>query len=119
MLQSQLSKLKSSKLVVKEAFCESLTVVCSWCGKKCINENHWEHIYISPESTISHGICPECSAKFTEDTKEINCAWCGKKYFVKKNLFTNDYISKDANLSHGICPECITDIIDGIGEIDK
>ena len=119
MLRSQLSELKSSRLAVKEAFYGPLTVVCAWCGKKCIKENRWEHIYVSPSSTISHGICPECTAELIGSVKEIDCAWCGKKYVSQKNNFANNYISKDATLTHGICPKCISDIIDGINEIDE
>ena len=117
MLRSQLSELKSSRLDVKDAFYGPLTVVCAWCSKKCINVNRWEHIYVSPGSTVSHGICPECTANLIGGVREVDCAWCGKKYVNNNNNLKNDYVCSDVAFNHGICQECITDIIGGISEI--
>ncbi len=52
-------------------------VICAWCAEKGqpINDTTWQRIetidkaFLQDES-ISHGICPTCSAKFFPDKPE-------------------------------------------------
>lgn len=41
----------------------TMIVVCAWCKKELRREPVWVDDPATPDPMISHGICPECSAK--------------------------------------------------------
>ena len=60
----------------KEAFAQIKTLhgilnICSYCKRICNDEGKWEQmeLYIRDrsEADFSHGVCPECSAKYYPD----------------------------------------------------
>jgi len=39
--------------------CKS-AVVCSWCGRVRVDENHWSPLMLSDRKNVSHGMCCDC-----------------------------------------------------------
>lgn len=55
--------------VRRVAYLENFIVLCAWCRRIRLDDE-WlplEHYLARHEATMSHGMCPACSAKMTND----------------------------------------------------
>lgn len=50
--------------------------MCAWCRKVRDDDSYWQHVeyYLAAHSDIrvSHGVCPECAAKFGQEVADRN-----------------------------------------------
>jgi K+-sensing histidine kinase KdpD len=53
----------------------NLLPMCAWCKKVRDDDGYWEGIesyLVKHETTITHGICPECSQKINQEIKNLH-----------------------------------------------
>ena len=43
---------------------DELTTICCHCRRVRIDEGRWELRYLPKDRLVSHGICPECFARY-------------------------------------------------------
>jgi hypothetical protein len=70
-LAEHVAELQEALLSVRKL--EGLLPICSWCKRVRNDQNYWEQLeqYLSDHmgANITHGICPECCAKWRAEGK--------------------------------------------------
>jgi len=70
-LAERVTELQEAMLSVRKL--EGLLPICSWCKRIRNDQNYWEQLeqYLSEHmgATVTHGICPECCAKWRAEGK--------------------------------------------------
>jgi sigma-B regulation protein RsbU (phosphoserine phosphatase) len=75
-LAERVSELEETMAKLKQL--RGLLPICSYCKKIRTDQNYWQQVegFISEhtEAQFSHGICPECYAKFVQPELEASAA---------------------------------------------